>query len=60
MILKYEFLLETSKVLPRAQADPQARSGQASERASEQARNQAERGSTSAECDPNHLKQEAE
>ena len=33
---------------------------QADKRASEQARNQAERGSTSAECDPNHLKREAE
>ena len=33
---------------------------QADKRASEQARNQAERGSTSAECDPNHQKQEAE
>jgi hypothetical protein len=33
---------------------------QADKRASEQARNQAERGSTSAEYDPNHLKREAE
>tara|TARA_R100001082_G_scaffold90503_1_gene57028 strand:+ start:609 stop:776 length:168 start_codon:yes stop_codon:yes gene_type:complete len=33
---------------------------QADKRASEQARNQAERGSTSAECDPNHQKPEAE
>jgi hypothetical protein len=33
---------------------------QADKRASEQARNQAERGSTSAECDPNHSKREAE
>tara|TARA_Y100000361_G_scaffold106816_1_gene96554 strand:- start:121 stop:294 length:174 start_codon:yes stop_codon:yes gene_type:complete len=33
---------------------------QADKRASEQARNQAERGSTSAECDPNHSKPEAE
>jgi hypothetical protein len=33
---------------------------QADKRASEQARNQAERGSTSAECDPNHSKPGAE
>jgi F0F1-type ATP synthase membrane subunit b/b' len=52
--------VEASQILQRAQADPQARSGQASKRASEQARNQAERGSTSAECDPNHSKREAE
>ena len=37
MILKYEFLLETPEVLQRAQADREGRSGQASERASEQA-----------------------
>ena len=45
--------VEASQILQRAQADREARSGQASERASEQARNQAVRKPTSVGCDPN-------
>ena len=51
-----KFMWEIRNNLIRKQFEKE----QADKRASEQARNQAERGSTSAECDPNHQKQEAE